>query len=126
MSATSPGAPLTRQLLANVTADETLSPWVDVRGYGNVSFYLTSVGTTSSGVVTLEECLGTGTAPNAPPLGETTDGYSVITTVNASTFSGTKQVAVHCGPQVAFGFVRARISTAIGGGGDVSVGLVAC
>jgi hypothetical protein len=88
-------------------------------------FYCSSVGTTSGGVVTFEEA-----APvllnvdNAPVFGAATGGYSVITTTNASTFSADTQVAVHA-PIAAYGFVRARVSTAITGGGSVNVGLVA-
>lgn len=125
---TSPGSPLSVQLLTAVSDDESLSPWMDVRGYPSLVFYCTSTGTTSSGVISFEEA-----APSASlgPLshvtdvfGATTGNYSVITTANASSFTGGAQLAVHPA-RAAYCFVRARVSTAIGGGGTISVGLVA-
>jgi hypothetical protein len=109
-------------LLLNVSADETLSQWVDVRGRTALTFYLTSVGTTSGGVVSLEEQMpvGTDTVPGQPYSGTNIS----ITTVNASTFTGGAQV-VSRATIGAYGFVRARISTAISGGGTVSVSLLA-
>lgn len=118
--------PISQQLLTNVSDDETLSPWIDVRGASNLVFYVTSTGTTSGGVISFEEASPSNfaTAANPPMFGAATDGYSLITTQNASTTSGGKQVAIHLTP-AAYAFVRARISTAISGGGSVSVGLVA-
>lgn len=126
---TSPGGPLSVQCFYRQSADETLGPWIDVRGKAFVAFYCTSNGTTSSGVVTFEEAAPEDFSKtdglNPPPVfGGTTDAYSSITTKNASDFSAGKQVAVHI-TNAAYCFVRARISTAIGGGGTVSVGLVA-
>ena len=125
MGVVNPGAVLSTTLLTDQTADETLSPWIDVRGCAHLVFYCSSLGTTSSGVVTFEEAAPKNLGETgAPVFGAGTDGYSAITTVNASTFSAGLQVAVHA-PVVAYCFVRARISTVIGGGGSVSVGLVA-
>ncbi len=122
---TSPGGPKVAQCFTDQADDETLGPWIDVRGYTNLTFYVSSVGTTSSGVVTFEECAPKDIAQTVPvPYGVTTGGYSAITTQNASTVSGGLQVAVHIS-SAAYYFVRARISTAIGGGGTISVGLLA-
>ena len=113
----------TTALLKDAITDETTSKWVDVRGRTHLVFYISGEGTTSSGVITLEESLAVGDplSPNEP-LQYYPGTASAITTVNASSLSG--QSAVH--PAVgAYGFVRARVSTAIGGGGSISVGLVA-
>jgi len=112
-------------LLKDVSADETISPWVPMMGRQNLAFYLSSVGTTSSGVVSLEECLPVADplSPNEPQQYSGT--ASTITTVDASTFTGGAQVTVHLASSRAYGYVRARVSTAIGGGGTISVGLVA-
>lgn len=125
MSAMSPGSPIVKTLLLNVTADETISGWVNVCGYPYLAFYCSSVGTTSSGVVTFEESAPADTtAGNASPFSATTGSQSAITTVNASTFSGDASVAVHA-PVASYGWVRARVSTVIGGGGTISVTMVA-
>lgn len=119
----SPGAPVIAQCFYRQTADETLGPWIPVLGCANVVFYITANGTTSSGVITIEECAPENMA-NTPfiPFGATTDAYSSVTTVNASTVSGDKQVALHI-TNANYFFLRARISTAIGGGGSISVGV---
>lgn len=113
MAFTSPGAPKSVVLFTNQSADETLSQWIDVRGYANVSFYLTGTGTISGGVVTLEE--GAPLTPGGQIVGLATGGYSAITTINASLVSGGAQLAYHCPPDVAYAFVRARISTVLSG-----------
>ena len=105
----------------NQSADETLGPWIPVRGANNVSFYMSGVGTTSSGVVSIETTTQVSSDPNAPVFGVTTGGYPTIATMNASAVTGGLQTFVALPPNVAYGFVRARISTAIGGGGTVSV-----
>lgn len=122
----SPGGVLSAQCFTSQSADETLGPWIDVRGKAYLVFYCTSAGTTSSGVVSFEEAAPKDFSASAPPppFGGDTGKFSVITTKNASDFTGDAQVAVHL-TAAAYCFVRARISTAIGGGGDVSVGLVA-
>lgn len=104
-------------LLDRVSADESLSQWIDVRGRTHLVFYVIGNGTTSSGVITLDESVYVGDQP----YGGTP---SAITTVNASTVSGDNQSAIHA-TVGAYGWVRARVSTAIGGGGTVSVVLVA-
>lgn len=123
---TSPGATISTQCFTDVSADETLGPWIDVRGRAYVVFYLTSAGVTSSGVVTIEEAapkdFSSSTTP--PVFGAGTAGYSVVTTKNAADFTGGLQVAVHLTP-AAYCFVRARISTTIGGGGTISANCIA-
>ena len=104
-------------LILEASADETLSSWVNVRGRTTVSFFIRGTGTTSSGVISLEE-----SQPDKQGIWAATP--SVITTVNASTVSAGVEQAVHVSP-AAFGYVRARISTVIGGGGTVTVVLVA-
>lgn len=122
---TCPGANLSVQCFTDQSADETLGPWIDVRGKAYLVFYCTSTGTTSGGVVSFEEAAPANFTTNSPPVfGAATGSYSSITTKNASDFSGGAQVAVHVSV-AAYCFVRARISTAISGGGTVSVGLVA-
>ncbi len=104
----------------DATADETLGPWIPVRGAENASVYLSGSGTTSSGVVTIETTTQITADPNAPVFGVTTGGYPAITTVNASAVTGGLQTFVALPPKVAYGFIRARISTVIGGGGSVT------
>lgn len=117
--------PILSQQITAASADETYGPWVDVRGCANITFYCAGLSTTSSGVITFEECAPADLGqPIYVPIGQDVGKYSAITTLNASTISGGVQVAVHIS-QAAFFYVRARISTVIGGGGTVSVGLVA-
>ena len=127
MAHTSPGGPISAQCLLNAVDDETLGQWIDVRGEPYLVFYCTSAGTTSSGVISFEEAAPkdfSSAEEPAPVFGAATGNYSVITTVNASTFSSDAQLAVHV-TNAAYCYVRARVSTVIGGGGTVSVGLVA-
>jgi hypothetical protein len=120
-----PGGTLNEQSFTSKTADETLGPWHDVRGRANVVFYITGSGVTSSGVVTFEEAApkDVSVVPNRV-AGCDTGKYTSITTVNASDVDGDKQKAVHLTPQ-AYCYVRARISTVVGGGGDLSVCCIA-
>lgn len=120
-----PGQTVLAQCFTDQSADETLGPWIDVRGRPYITFYVSSVGTTSSGVITFEECAPRLIAEQPPvPFGVTTAGYSSITTMNASDVSGGLQKAIHI-TNAGYFFVRARISTVIGGGGTITVGLVA-
>lgn len=124
---TSPGATVCFQFFTDVTADETLGQWCDVRGKQDITFYLTSdANTISSGVISIEEAAPKNFADSTTPVvfGANTDGYSLITTYTASGINGGKQVAIHLQVR-SYCFVRARISTAIGGGGKVSANLVA-
>lgn len=126
---TSAGAPKQVQQFYRQSADETLGPWVDVRGYDSVTFYLTSNGTTSGGVISFEESAPEdvskvpGLSP-PPTFGAATGSYSVMTTQAASALSGGAQLAIHIAP-FAYCLVRARISTAISGGGTISCSVFA-
>jgi hypothetical protein len=97
------------------TAAQTSQP-IDVRAFQELTFYLSSVGTTSSGVITIEE------AEYDPLLTGIYSGtWSVIgSTVAASTFTGGAMVAVHLPAPNCYTYVRLRISTLIGGGGTIS------
>lgn len=110
-------------LLNDASVDETTSTPVNCLGYTYITIYLTGNGTTSSGVITIEEA-------DFNPSNELnyTGTWSEIGTMNASDVDGGKQLAYHVGgPGGAFAFsqVRTRISTAIGGGGSVDTVLVA-
>lgn len=106
-------------LLSAQTADETASQPVDCSGFPNVSVYVTGTDTTSSGVITIEEAdFDPSVLASAPYTGT----WSSITTVNASDVDGGKQKAIHL-PVGAYGWVRTRISTVIGGGGSISTSL---
>lgn len=126
MLATPGGGVLRQQQFTAKSADETYGPWVDVSGRAYVVFYITGVGTTSSGVITIEETAPTdlSVTPVLPSSPQDVAGYAPVTTYNASNVTGGLQGAVHL-PAAAYCFVRARISTVIGGGGTISVGLVA-
>ena len=101
--------PFTAGLMATQSADETTSPAVDCQGYPFLGGYVTGAGVTSSGVITFEE------APTADFAG----AWSPIGTINASdvTNGGAKALAFTAR---GYAWVRARISTAIGGGGTIS------
>lgn len=105
------------ELLTAAIADETTSAWVNVRGRTAPKFYLTGLGTTSGGVITLEETMprADGSWPATPVA---------ITTVNATDISADVQKIYQAtaGP---YAYVRARVSTAISGGGSVTVGVIA-
>lgn len=106
--------PYRGEILPASSADETISVEIDVFGANAVSFYVVGVGTTSSGVITFEE---------APTKGYT-GTWSSISTMNASDVTGGATKAYHATVS-SFAVVRARISTAIGGGGTIAVHLCA-
>ncbi len=127
MASSSPGTPITAPQLYRVTEDESTAKWIDVRGRAHVVFYLTGRDTISGGVVTFEEGSPEdfGASGNPPaPFGAAVGSYSAITTQTASSVSGGKQLAVHM-PVAGYFMVRARVSTAITGGGTLSAGVVA-
>jgi hypothetical protein len=124
---TSNGGTKCQQFFTDQTADETLGQWMDVRGYQDITFYLTAdANTISSGVISIEEAAPKDFSTSSTPevFGAATDGYSLITTYTATGINGGKQVAIHLQVR-SYCFVRARISTAIGGGGKVSANAVA-
>jgi len=120
-----PGGPIVVQCFYEQSADETYGPWINVVGAASVTFYLTSTGTTSSGVISIEEGAPKKITDPLQVPSEAVGSYSAITTVNASTFTGDAQVALHLTSVATYLFVRARISTVIGGGGSVSASCVA-
>lgn len=120
MSFTSAGAPKSVLCFSAQTADETLGGWIDARGYSNITGYVYGSGTITSGVISFEEASAINTT-SPPPASLTTGSYSVVTTCTASDVSGDVQKAYHFPPNAAYGWVRPRISTAIGGGGNTTV-----
>ena len=122
-----PGTTISQQCLTDAIDDETVGPWVDVRGRANIVFYQSSTGTTSGGVITFEEAAPKNCAVDATTngvFGAATGDYASITTSNASDTSAAKQKSVHLDAK-GYCFVRARVSTAIIGGGSVSVCCIA-
>lgn len=109
--------PFRTTLLQNQTVDETTSEPRDCRGYTYLGGILTGVGTTSSGVVTIEQAVYD--PMKEPKYGGT---WSPITTLNASDVNNSAQ-KVYQFTASDYCFVRARISTVIGGGGDISFDL---
>ncbi len=116
----SPGLGVLNQKLLNAqTASGTTSAAVNVLGYKEIGIYVTGVGTTSSGVITIE------TADFNPATEVTYTGtWSAITTVNASDVTGGAQKHVPL-TDSAYMWIRTRITTVIGGGGTISTALVA-
>ena len=107
------------------TVDETTGPSINVLGYTALTFYVIGTGTIASGVITFEEA---DINPSKLAAEDYAGMWSEIGTVNAADVTGGAQLAYHVGGPgglFAYSFVRARISTAIGGGGDISVVLVA-
>jgi hypothetical protein len=89
-----------------------------IRGL-NATVYLRSVGTTSGGVVSLEEAHW---FFDEKMYGGT---WSVITTINASSFTGGAQLAYHLPSPCPYKYFRVRISSDITGGGKVDARLTA-
>lgn len=87
---------------------------VNVAGRAAVVFYLRGTGTISSGVVTLEEA-----DYNPQSEAQYAGTWSSITTLNTNTVTAGAQVAYHL-PLGAYRYVRARISTTVAGGGNVT------
>lgn len=123
MAAASPAGPLRVVLLDHQIDDETTSQPCAVHPYQALTVYVKGYGTTSSGVITIEE------ADFDPATEGIYSGtWSSIATVNASDVTGGKQLAYHIGGPgglFSYSYVRTRISTVIGGGGSVSTVLVA-
>lgn len=96
------------------SADETLGQYSYAEGFALRTYVVQGNGTTSSGVITFEEA--SWDKDETPYAGT----WSSIVTVNASDVSGGAQKFVHI-QATAYAASRPRISTAIGGGGTVSV-----
>lgn len=112
--------PIRIVLLKQQTADELASEAIDVSELTNLTMYLIGHGVTSGGAVTFEEATDDPTTSNGI-FGGTWSGIG--SAVNASDVDGGKQKATHL-TVGAYSRVRARISTAISGGGSISVVLV--
>lgn len=112
-----PGAPLTVTMLTAVSADETFSRPIDVRGYTHIAVYVIANGTVSSDAVTINEaCIDPAT--DLPYSGTWDAVGSAINPTTGEVVVGHLTVA-------AYSHLQARVSTAIGGGGNVTVVLVA-
>ncbi len=113
--------PVVVKSLVLATTDETLGKWIDARKLPYLCFIIEADGgTISSGVVTFEEAYFD---PTVTPGGYT-GAWSLVTTYDCSALTGAaSQALIHSFNAVAFQFVRARVSTAIAGGGKVSVTL---
>ena len=112
-----PGASLTATMLSAVSADETFSRPIDVRGYTHIAVYVIANGTVSSGAVTVNEaCLDPAT--DLPYSGTWVAVGSAVTPATGTVVVAHLTVA-------AYSHVQARVNTAIGGGGTVTVVLVA-
>jgi hypothetical protein len=104
--------------LDGVTADETPSPLFDCIGCTHLAVYVLGVGTTSGGVLTVEEAVW-----DDDKQVDKSATWSSITTINASDASAGVYKAVHL-TVAGYGFVRVRVSTAISGGGVIYAWLV--
>lgn len=101
--------------LLNKIADETIGAYFHAYQSPYVVAYVKGEGDISSGVITIEEADWDN--DKEPPYDGT---WSTITTVDASEVDGNKQKAIHL-PVGCYNYLRARISTVIGGGGNVSL-----
>lgn len=100
------------------TATTVASAPIESSAYRYHTVFLTSVGTTSGGTITIEEA--DWDPLNGVPYGGT---WSIIgTATNASAFTGGATLAVRL-PVGAYSYLRVRISGAITGGGTVSAAL---
>ena len=119
MSVGNNAGPARAVLFTKQTAIGSENTPFDASSYTNLTFYLIGYGTISGGAIVLEECDYDG-AEDAP-YGAT---WSLIDTLTASDVTGNQQLAYHVGGPggaFAFGFVRARITSTITGGGTVSL-----
>jgi hypothetical protein len=108
-----------QQMIVSQSASGTTSAPVNVLGYTEIGIYVTGIGTTSSGVITIE------TADFNPATETTYTGtWSAVTTVNASDVTGGAQKHVPL-TDSAYMWIRTRITTVIGGGGTISTAVVA-
>jgi hypothetical protein len=109
---------VTVKSLTLATTDETLGQFIDARRLPYIAFIIEADGgTISSGVVTFEEAYWDETV-----VGIYTGTWSQITTYDCSALTGSRsQTIIHNFNAVAFQRIRARVSTAIAGGGKISV-----
>lgn len=103
-------------MLDEQSADETFSRPYDVRGYTHLAVYVIANGTVSSGAVTINEaCIDPAT--DLPYSGTWVAVGSAVTPATGTVVVSHLTVA-------AYSHLQARINTAIGGGGTVTVVLV--
>lgn len=112
-------------LLTSATANATTGVPVLCLGYTCLTAYVIGSGTTTTFSIVLEEA-------DYNPAHEAADFYtgtwSAIATITEASVTGNAQYAYHVGGPggtYAFAYVRARLSAAVVGGGNVSVVLVA-
>jgi hypothetical protein len=112
-------APFRIKVIDRQTADEYVLTPVSCLGNTQITVYVLGLGTTSGGVLTVEEA-------SWDPLSQQDNAttWSEVTTINASSASAGVVAAVHLEPG-AYDWLRVRISTAISGGGTISAWLVA-
>ena len=109
--------PLRTVLFANKIDDET-GVIVDVLGRTNITVYLQGTGTTSSGVITIEESCW------IPGHESESNSWASVATVNASDASAGAQKVTRL-TAGSYSQLRIRISTVIGGGGSITARLTA-
>lgn len=110
--------PKTVTMLSAQSADERFSQPIDVRGYTHIVIYMIANGTVSSGAVTFLEGL-IDPATEQPYSGTWATIGSAVTAPTTGTITATHLTVA------AYSHLQARISTVIGGGGTVTVVLVA-
>lgn len=115
---TTPGATMRAVLLTAVADDETFSAPFKVAGYTHIVFYIICNGTVSSGAVTYQE------APEDPATHLPFSGTwaAIGSAVSPTSSAGISATHLTVG---AYDYVRARVSTAIGGGGTITLVMVA-
>ena len=116
-------APIRTLLLGSVSAGVLVgvttgtSQPIHANAQNQLSFYLTSIGVTSGGTILLEEADWGG--QETPYAGT----WSQIASITANSFTGGAQLAYHTTAPAAYGYVRARISSPITGGGAIACAL---
>lgn len=96
------------------TADETLGQPTSAPGFALQTYVVQGDGTIAGGVITFEEASW---ADDEPVYSDT---WSQITTMNAADVTGGAQKFVHIAA-TANAYTRPRISTAVSGGGTVTI-----
>lgn len=101
---------------AGTAANPSTSQPIDYKSHGVVTFYLRSIGATTGGTILIEEA---DWGPNEQPYSGT---WSQVASIAASSFTGGAELAYHI-TDSAYGWLRARISSPITGGGTVLISL---
>ena len=106
-------------LLTAVTSTQA-SADVDMRDYRNLTIWQTGTGTITSGVLTVEEA-HYDPRTSVPYTGT----WAAITTLDSTSVTGGQTQPYHAPSDRSYSFVRVRLTTAVGGGGALSVALTA-